>query len=217
MLGSFANVNIRTKILCGFGLSLALMGGVAGFLLWNVRALNDTFDDWSTSAMNAVYIVEAQRDVLQARLAVTKFEFSTEPEKLEAAVKEARDRALANYDALDLKLRNAERKALVREAQGLAQRYWETFDALVPHVKERFTIEAQVMKPVGDVLVDTLQKAAAEARAQGAQTTADNIDQALEPFLRARLAALRYLLQPDDANATTTRGFLAEPATSSQN
>ena len=86
-------------------------------------SFDDTFDDWSTSAMNAVYIVEAQRDVLQARLAVAKFEFSTEPEKLEAAVYEARDHALADYDAITpTRLRNAERKALVGEAQALAQR-----------------------------------------------------------------------------------------------
>ena len=68
----------------------------------------------------------------------------------------------------------------------------------MPHVKERFTIEAQVMKPVGDVLDDTLRKAAWRPSQQRVSRPTTST-RSLEPILRARLAALRYLLQSDDA------------------
>ena len=212
MLAFAANLRIRTRILLGFGLSLALLGGVAVYLVWSLRASSDSFDDWSITAMNAVSQVEVQRDLARAGVAVARLMASSEPDKLEATLGAARDLTMADYDALIPKLRNPVRRALVSDARDLARQYWAAFDQLLPRIEDSLRSVDKVLKPLGRSLIEGLPPASEAAASQGDQETASRLDEAWDAFKRAHIAVLDFLDSHADSDLASAREQLTAAA-----
>ena len=184
------------------------MGGVAGFLVWNLKTIDDSFDEWAASAMNNAALIEVQRDVVQARLAVAKFTLSPEPATLETAVLTARDEALAAFAAVIPKLRSPEHMALVSDSQALAIRYWAEFDRLAPLVKERLRLEFLTLQPAAEALQRSLQRLAEVSGQQGDVRVA-RVDQTRESFLHAQLAVQQFINRPSETTVDAARERLA--------
>jgi methyl-accepting chemotaxis protein len=208
MFSFLDQLRIRTRILLGFGVTLALTVGVIGFVVWNLHQVQGAFARFSSIAENAVHYTEAQRDVVDSRLQVAKFDVTADPEKMLPSVYASRDRLMASLKDI-ARVAAAGEVETVQQAIDLNQRYWAAFDELVPHVITRGTAADRNIYPVGIGLTQKLLTAADNARQHGSMEWADRLGAIKDEFMAVRASVLRYLARHDEADVPAVRDSVA--------
>ena len=199
----FANLKVRTKIVAGFSVVLAILAVTGGM---GLRALNTIGEDNALVAQRTgVVQLAAELDLrfAQARRLTRQFGYTGNPEfatQAQAGLRQTKDtidRALAE-------IKNPERLALTKAIDAAVAGYTKNAGIVVSLIGEARKLQKDMLDPSGTQMhdaFDDLAKAAVSAGNIDAQVLALR---GVEAGMDVRLNANKWLASREEAQATKT-------------
>ncbi|MBP2314175.1 methyl-accepting chemotaxis protein [Azospirillum soli] len=191
---------VGTRIYSGFLLILALLGLVVAV---GVRALSTTdadFDRYASISDNSLRVAELEAKVAEMRRNVLNYSF-TGDDAMIGRVKEIQKTLEHELrTARDATLDPGRRANLDRMIQYF-QSYQANFGKLAEVRERRDQLVAEQLNPIGAKATANLERILATAAADGDQEAAALTGAAQEKLMGARLAALRFLIEPNQTLA----------------
>jgi methyl-accepting chemotaxis protein len=197
------NLKIKTKVLLGFAVVLALVGVVGGVSVTGFESTQESFDSYTRTSDNTVRIAVVDRDLLLMRRNVLAYTISGD----EAVAKRVRDGAIeGKSDVLDIltRVRDPDRKAKLSVVPTSIDAYLASFEKAVvlrnlrdSTTKDRITI--------GTKSEEYLREVVQGALAEKDYDTAIAVGTIQEAMMSARLSANRFNATPTEPLAAAVR------------
>ncbi len=189
---------IGTRLYFGFGLILLLLVVLAFVGHLSLGRSADGFGEFARVGSNAQTTMALDRDVTGLRRNAYLVQ-DTLDEKATVRARELMKQISANLEGLASKTRNAERREAYGKMRQLVDGYSKSFEAMLKARVTREKVLDEEMEPIGSAARKALSEGIRLATASGEHETATMVGLAQESLLLARLNALRFLSEPDQA------------------
>lgn len=204
-----ANLKIRTKILSGFFIVLALLIAVGATGLLGLRKTSDTFEQYSTIADTAMNVMEVENNVAQLRRVVVLFANTGDA----AHVKSARallDEIKSDIPRVTAMFTDAGRKAKFAGIGQLMNEYSSQFETVVLRRGERDSILTQTLNPSGEKAQAAMDRYFSAVMRERDLETIDRARILEELLANVRINALRFLAFPSKEQSEKTDAQFAD-------
>jgi methyl-accepting chemotaxis protein len=204
-----SRMKVKARVLTGFGLVLALLALVAVIGATGMESGTGAMQSYAKVSDNAVRISTLEGTFTEARRNVLVFSDSGQQVNVDAARKAFTEIRKLLPEAIEATV-DAKRlenlKAIATLVNGYAGNFEKTADLRVG----RDRIVDEVMNVEGKKAQENLRTIVESAKADGDLDAAAQAGQVQEALLLARLEAIRFLGDPQDAIAQTARKQMAE-------
>jgi methyl-accepting chemotaxis protein len=209
IMSAFANLKVRTKILAGFALVLAILAVVGGVGLVALSRIGDADETVVQRSQVLAVANDIALNFATARRFAREFGYTGD-----AAITPQADAALAQAvdavsKALDM-IKNPERLAKARQIAEDAHGYVGLFARLKDVAKERSTLQTQVLGPSGSKLRQDLEDMAATLGRNGSSDGQLAVLGSLESVMVARLDATKAVSRHDETQAKQAEESFAQ-------
>ena len=192
-----ANLKIRTKILLGMGVVLALMTilGTQGYRALDISG--DGFHRYAHRVGTATLAEELDREFVATRMHAREFAFTGNEEEVRQ-VRQAGERLQGTLQRARQHIANPERQRALETIRTQVEAYLRTFGQVVERRHQQDQLVTQTLDPAGQRARTGLDEVAIAAARAGNSNAAVLSGGAVEALMRMRLGVQKFLARHDD-------------------
>ncbi|WP_321336510.1 methyl-accepting chemotaxis protein [uncultured Cohaesibacter sp.] len=209
----FRNFKIGARIYLGFAIVLCLLAGLTIYGNSKLTGLEGRIIFYGDKAGDALLLSDMQRAVTEVQLAAREYVGTSSPARAEEAEKEfkARFDVILNLmvDARD-ELQQPDRLALLNKIDGSLGAYKEGFVDITRLKEEAYHQLHDILAPTGDIITGALHDIHAGAYTNSQLPLLNNVGDAQESMLLARLAVVKFSSEGDREDKGKVTQHLAE-------
>lgn len=207
------NIKISKKVFGGFGVVLALLLLISTVAFVNMYMTEDNLTRYRSLALQTNGSGRVQANLLEARLQAKNYIISASQENIDK-VKERANKTLELIESLRTRVANPEKKKIVNDSEKAMRDYLKAFDEVTKKQDHRNELVHEILNKDGPQMERKLTSIMESAFRDADAEAAYRAGLTLRSLLLARLYAVKFLVENDDASYQRVTEELANTAKS---